>query len=1299
MSVTNQLSCDLVKGVFSDAGCCADSQNNEINKCEDIEFTKPVEVPANLNYDSISVRYDVKAQIRNNEAMKVKFENSHELASNSERFTGCSGVCWNDPVFFNKPAVKAIIAANFTGLNLPEYDASLKDLINYPYIYNRVENYTDTHGAKPISCAEEAILLSSEFKTVFSGMEGYVDFEGTEAGATWPSTGPYERCFNGHSRDTFTGFDAIMDAEYFEDHVFVSGGARTLDRFEAASISYNAKPVTTFYARSDPEYPDGHPLKYELMWPMNGGVRPSLAAHGDHVCMSGMVGPLYGFNNYGPNTGWEKRSEFMQKVKYLQKKSKVNHVGVACWKTDYKAGDEPVKTYHLYDDDFRPIYNQLMTAAVPKAEADLNIIDTCSGSNLCWETLSTINANVTQNLTKMTDEQTAEFTRLRNRRAELSSIISRKEKALSGPGQLFVNQWNIRDTDMDAENIYINVHEGSGNSVLSAVIRIDRQSGQIYMSDFAQFTISEKTSVKSGARAFHMSVDDQFIHILQNENNNQKKLLIKYPKNFVNGEKPIGVRRIGQDTGFFSNQRWLNAAGFFGTNPIASFGNKIYFPAHGMFSATNDYTFANYSDNLNVKQIPFPASRPWRIGAELFLNSNEYTSDNKVSSIVYGCHASDTHVFFMYGMSRNFDIMRNDQTRFDGEITADLKFTHAHQKEWIIFKVDPVTDTVVDTIEVVTEQASGSESFVVDPKGEYAYIGSGDNNRENVPEPGFVVDISPWGLVRKVRLTSGTKKVQGDNHITPGAVSTTLHLEGDTTRTVTLDYDGLHMKSSGNNVENIRIKGSEVGIVHMDNDKRNVYLGSNVGNMGIPQIMAKSDAKQEDNIIIGTKSGNIMHGMSRNIIIGNNIGNVGFKPYFEKDRSLLDVAKYGKIKNKVTTGDDFQVSTEGQFALGMHSKLLLSGNLDHQVLNIPAIDTLKNLNKKLNADQLIDPNNAVFVKNNIVQVINKNNKIDGVQYLIDKMLAQSERICRLENPTSPELCVVQQRTSMVLEVYTGKRNGQERFSLQRKQGSNWESIISWDGLNIDIADPFDVSYSESPSVRFLPPVTLAPPNEGVSYADEFGSSIDGFKFTGKIIPGTYKLVIEDTEKNGWGNDDGIGPGPVMRNHHGAYFEGGNANANLMIGTTYKRASLSGYNQFGDDPLIVEAMEIVGHKLTKAQQTYQEVVFNVEGVYCADEIVLEYRDTYGDGWNGASLKHLYDGTVYTVAVIDGQNKLSQKICASTLTDGCTVFEFTSGAWDSEVMIKIISEEFGTLDTTGSDIQGSRISMCPDGIKIA
>jgi hypothetical protein len=356
------------------------------------------------------------------------------------------------------------------------------------------------------------------------------------------------------------------------------------------------------------------------------------------------------------------------------------------------------------------------------------------------------------------------------------------------------------------------------------------------------------------------------------------------------------------------------------------------------------------------------------------------------------------------------------------------------------------------------------------------------------------------------------------------------------------------------------------------------------------------------------------------------------------------------------------------------------------------------LNKKLNADQLIDSNNAVFVKNNIVQVINKNNKIDGVQYLLDQLVAQSARICRLENPTTPEACVVERRTGMVLEVYTGSRNGQERFSLQKKQGSNWVSIISWDGSNIDIVDPFDVSYTENPSVRFLPTVTLAPPNEGVSYADEYGSSIDGFRFVGKIFPGTYKLVVEDTGENGWGNDDGIGPGPVMRNHHGAYFEGGNAKANLMIGTTYKRGSLAGYNQFGDDPLIVEAMEIVGHKLTKAQQTYQEVIFDVEGVYCADEIVLEYRDTWGDGWNGASLKHLYDNTVYAATPADERNVVTKQICALTLTDGCTVFEFTPGYYDSEVIIKIISEEFGTLDTTGSELQNKRISMCPDGIKI-
>ena len=80
---------------------------------------------------------------------------------------------------------------------------------------------------------------------------------------------------------------------------------------------------------------------------------------------------------------------------------------------------------------------------------------------------------------------------------------------------------------------------------------------------------------------------------------------------------------------------------------------------------------------------------------------------------------------------------------------------------------------------------------------------------------------------------------------------------------------------------------------------------------------------------------------------------------------------------------------------------------------------------------------------------------------------------------------------------------------------------------------------------------------------------------------------------------------------------------------------------------------------------------VAGVY-----TITGQDSWGDGWNGATLKWTIDGvsTSWTVEGTDGTTSFTVPASASTFG-----FEFTSGDWDSEISYQV---NWTALDGTGS-----------------
>ena len=72
--------------------------------------------------------------------------------------------------------------------------------------------------------------------------------------------------------------------------------------------------------------------------------------------------------------------------------------------------------------------------------------------------------------------------------------------------------------------------------------------------------------------------------------------------------------------------------------------------------------------------------------------------------------------------------------------------------------------------------------------------------------------------------------------------------------------------------------------------------------------------------------------------------------------------------------------------------------------------------------------------------------------------------------------------------------------------------------------------------------------------------------------------------------------------------------------------------------------------------------------------ISMQDSYGDGWNGASIRVTIDGVATDYTIDDG----SAGSATVTVPDGTTtlLFEFISGAWDSEVTF-IITTPSGAI----------------------
>ena len=174
----------------------------------------------------------------------------------------------------------------------------------------------------------------------------------------------------------------------------------------------------------------------------------------------------------------------------------------------------------------------------------------------------------------------------------------------------------------------------------------------------------------------------------------------------------------------------------------------------------------------------------------------------------------------------------------------------------------------------------------------------------------------------------------------------------------------------------MKLDVTELAMAHVDGEKRNVYLGANVANMGIPQQVQGPEPEQVNNVVVGVRSGNLVNGMEGNVIIGNNVMNVNEQfreeQVFPGGRADSLAAQLRNV-NLDTRFEESVSPVKGHLAIGMDGKTLLGGNFETGTLNLPPLSgrhasAVKQLSAKANG--------VAFSRLNIVQVMNDNVEAD-----------------------------------------------------------------------------------------------------------------------------------------------------------------------------------------------------------------------------------------------------------------------------------------------------------------------------------
>lgn len=133
---------------------------------------------------------------------------------------------------------------------------------------------------------------------------------------------------------------------------------------------------------------------------------------------------------------------------------------------------------------------------------------------------------------------------------------------------------------------------------------------------------------------------------------------------------------------------------------------------------------------------------------------------------------------------------------------------------------------------------------------------------------------------------------------------------------------------------------------------------------------------------------------------------------------------------------------------------------------------------------------------------------------------------------------------------------------------------------------------------------------------------------------------------------------------------------IPVGYTSATGSITVYGDLeveGDELLEIQ----IGDQRT-TNSSFSPVTVNiniVDYVFC--NWVLQANDSYGDGWNGASIDLTSEGVTTSYGLASG----SSETINIPVTDGADYsFEFVSGSWDSEITYTLTAPD-GTMWSDG------------------
>lgn len=157
--------------------------------------------------------------------------------------------------------------------------------------------------------------------------------------------------------------------------------------------------------------------------------------------------------------------------------------------------------------------------------------------------------------------------------------------------------------------------------------------------------------------------------------------------------------------------------------------------------------------------------------------------------------------------------------------------------------------------------------------------------------------------------------------------------------------------------------------------------------------------------------------------------------------------------------------------------------------------------------------------------------------------------------------------------------------------------------------------------------------------------------------------------------------------------------------------LSGDQIFGGDQFTVR-FELVltdGRRFSAADNTgtltqsfFRSPFLYTTNVVCAPSVptagdwIFDLQDSYGDGWNGASLTVTIDGTATEVLLDDGfDTQVIVNVPAGTQVISIV---YNSGAWDSEVTFQVTSANGNTVLDLGPDPPAGEelLDYCPNNL---